>query len=220
MVAVATASQQGSELTTMGGRIQWARRRKEMTQEQVADLVGKARATVVQYEKGRIFPPVKEVENLATILGVSPEFLAFGRHGVEGMNNAAEEIVALPEVTEGADGKLYTSGAFAVPRKLFAEKDVDPQKARMFFLKHDEAEFNFATGDRLILDQSIKAVDLDHDLFLIQSSNGPHVVRREPNFIGGPKGSAVLTTGRGVSQTVKTKELEVLGAIIGKFSLA
>lgn len=209
---------EGVSLKTMGGRIAWSRLRKKMTQADVAQRVGKSRATVVQYEKDNIVPPIPEVERLAIVMGVSPEFLAFGRHGVDAMLNAAEEVITIPEVAEGSKG-LFSTGAFAVPSKVFEGKDIEPSKARMFVVSRDETEFGYHVGDRLILDTSVKTVETDHDLYLVQTPEGAVVVRREPNFVGGTKGHVVLTTGRGVSQTVKLKDLDVLGAVMGKFSL-
>lgn len=205
------------DLRTMGGRIAWSRMRLNLTQAEVARRAFKSRATVVQYENNNITPPIEEIVKLSVALDVSPEFLAFGRQGVDGLQNAAEEIIAVEEISEGRDG-TYVSGKFAIPRKVFEEKGVEPGKARMFVLNHEENQFDFSIGDRLILDTGVKEIVRDHDLYLLNTSSGATVVRREP--IGAPKGSIMFTTGRGVSKTLKPGSLDIVGAVVGKFSLS
>lgn len=209
----------GLDLHTMGGRIAWSRLRREMTQAAVAKNLGLSRATIVQYEKDNILPPIPAVERLAKVLDVSPEFLAFGRQGVDALNNAAEEIVTMAEVSQGSSG-LFESGAFAMPKKVFEGKDMDTTRTKMFVLDHDEDEFGFSDGDRLIIDQGVKDIHAsDHILFLVETSDGPAVMRREPNVGAADKGEVVLTNGRGVSQAIREKSFKVLGAINGVLSL-
>lgn len=209
----------GLDLKTMGGRIAWARLRANLTQADVAKSLGNSRVTIVQYEKNNITPPIPVVERLATRLAVSPEFLAFGRQGLDALSNAAEEIVTITEMSEGKRGAFFESGAFAMPRRLFEGKDIDPANARMMVLEHDEPEFDLKKGDRVVIDQSVKALS-DHDLYLIRADQGAVVVRREPNVVGTTKGRVILTTGRGNRQTVAAKDVKVLGAIVGQFALA
>lgn len=210
----------GLDLNTMGGRISWARLRANLTQADVAKALDKSRVTIVQYEKNNIVPPIPEVEKLAGKLNVSPEFIAFGRQGVDALANAAEEIVTISEMSEGKRGALFQSGSFAMPRRLFDAKGVDPAKARMVIVETDEPEFGLKKGDHIVLDQSIKSFDSEHSMFLIRADKGSVVVRRDPNVVGTTKGKVILTTGRGTRQTVNAKDVNVLGAIIGEFSLA
>lgn len=207
------------DLRTMGGRIAWARLRKKMTQAEVAKATQKSRATIVQYEKDNIRPPVEEVEKLATVLDVSPAFIAFAQQGIEGLSNAAEEVITIPEITEGKDG-TYQSSVFAIPRKFFEGRNIAPDKARMFVLNHGEDEFRLSAGDRVLIDTSVKEIGRNHDLYLLNSPEGVAVIRREPNFLGGQKGQSLITTGRGVSQQIRTKDLDIVGAIVGNLSLS
>lgn len=212
-------SDKGLDLTTMPGRIAWARMRRQMTQEAVAKKLDMSRATIVQYEKGNITPPIPAVERLSKVLDVSPEFLAFGRQGVNALNNAAEEIITVAEVSQGSRG-LFETGAFAMPKSLFDGKDIDTARTKMFVLKHDEDEFGFSKGDRLIIDQGAKDInDSNHVLFLIETPQGPVVVRREPNVGTTHKGKVFLTNGNGITQTMDAKSFKVLGAVNGVLSL-
>lgn len=207
------------DLSTMGGRMAWARLRKKMTQLDVANLTSKSRATIVQYEKDNINPPVKEVQKIATALGVSPEFLAFGRHGVEGLINAAEEVITVPEISEGRDG-IYTSGGFAVPRRVFDSRNLDVAKVRMYVLNQEQPAFGYHAEDRLIVDTTVGELQQGYDIYLLKGDDGLAVVRREPNFGGGAKGMVTVTSGSGATHQVKAKGLDIVGAVVGKFSLS
>ena len=45
---------------TLGDRLAFLRRQRGFTQKQFSELVGKARATIIQYEQGRLQPPTSE----------------------------------------------------------------------------------------------------------------------------------------------------------------
>ena len=48
--------------------IKEARRRKKLTQEQLAEQLGVQRAVVSKYETGRITPSVKQAQKIAAVL--------------------------------------------------------------------------------------------------------------------------------------------------------
>lgn len=201
------------DLSTVGGRISWARIRKELRQEDVAKKLGKSRATIVQYEKNNINPPVAQVERLAEELDVSPEFLAFGRQGVDAVRNNKTTMVTVPEMSMGSK-RLFQSGEAALPKRFFDRQDISPERTRMFVLDHDEAEFMFFEGDSIAVDQSAK--DLKHsdrDLFLCQiGEQRPAVYRREGVT---QTGKVKLTNGKGVSHMYVIDEITVIGSVHG-----
>lgn len=214
-------SSEGIDLNTMGGRISWARLRREMTQNDLSKAAGKSRATVVQYEQNNIEPPLEVIRNMAEVLHVAPEFIAFGRHGgLDGTANAAVEIVPIKQIRVGRDGGLFEVGNFAVPREIFEGKDINPEKVHMVALDHDEPAFAYHAHDRLLVDTSIKEITSGYEQYLLKGDIGVTVVRREPNFVGGQKGTVLLSTGTGTSQQVKTRDLDIVGAVVGKFSLS
>ena len=55
-----------------GKKIQRARKAKNLTQKQLAEILGLATGTVQQYELGKRQPPLKTVEKIADVLSVSP----------------------------------------------------------------------------------------------------------------------------------------------------
>lgn len=47
------------------------RRRKGLTQTQLADLIGVQRAVISKYESGMVEPPIKTLQKIANALGIS-----------------------------------------------------------------------------------------------------------------------------------------------------
>ena len=66
---------QTSEPKEIGQRIRNIRRSKEMTQEELGQLVGVSRATINKYEAGTVNFPRDRVELLSKALNVSPSYL-------------------------------------------------------------------------------------------------------------------------------------------------
>lgn len=202
------------DLSTMGGRITWARIRKELRQQDVADRLGKSRATIVQYEQNNIMPPIPEVERLADTLDVSPAFLAFGQHGVDTKTNKSDEMVTVAEMSKGSRG-LFESGSFAMPRAFFRDKDINLSRTKAFVIDHDELEFGFYKDDRIIIDQSVKDFN-GNDMFLVQIDGGsPMIVRRQGTY-----GDKVrLMSGDSQTHNYDPDTIKVLGAVNGVLGL-
>lgn len=206
-------------LSTVGGRITWSRIRKELRQEDVAKKLGKSRATIVQYEKDNINPPVAQIERLAKLLDVAPEWLAFARQGVEAMRHGkAEEVVTMGEMSVGGRKGHFESGAVALPRAFFANRDINLERTKMFVLDHDEDEFQFYDGDRLIVDQSATEIgDESRRMFLVEiDGNKPSVVARESMT---NTGKVRLMDGAGKTHLYPIESVKVLGAINGVLAL-
>lgn len=56
-----------------------ARVNAELKQRQLADLMGVNVGTIVNWEKGRTFPNVDQVNKLSEILGIPYDYLRFGK---------------------------------------------------------------------------------------------------------------------------------------------
>lgn len=209
-------------LKTVGGRIAWARIQSRLRQEDVAKKLGKSRATIVQYEKDNIRPPSAVLERLAKIVNATPEFLAFARQGVDALRSGkAEQVVTMPEMHVGGARGLFETGGFAMPKKIFEDKDINIARTKFVMLEQDDPEFGFAKDDHIVLDQSINDIeDSRAVLFLIQPNNGKAcVMRREANG-GGRKGEVSLTNGHGVTSSMRKTSFKVLGGVKGMLSLA
>ena len=60
------------DIIEFGKRVKAARKKKKLTQVQLADIIGKKEATIRKYENGTIEAPWNVIEAIATALDVSP----------------------------------------------------------------------------------------------------------------------------------------------------
>lgn len=60
------------DVIEFGKRVKNARKKKKLTQTQLADIIGKKEATIRKYENGSIEAPWNVIEDIATALDVSP----------------------------------------------------------------------------------------------------------------------------------------------------
>lgn len=201
------------DMSTIGGRVAYARLRKEMTQVELGALVSKSRATIVQYEQNNITPPVEVIETLARHLGVEPEFIAFGKQGISGMKNASEEVVIVPEITFGKDGE-YASGGYGLPRKMADQFGVSRTGCKVYVLGQDAPAFDLRAGDRLITDTKADSFSAHHDFYLVRSGGRAELIRREPAFEKSGK-KVTIVTANGKAHTVDPAQIEFIGTVIG-----
>jgi transcriptional regulator with XRE-family HTH domain len=196
---------------TVGDRIRWARERKELTQKELAKYVGKSRAAVVQYEMGRIAAPLSVVNQLANVLDVPPEFLAFGRTGLPGVANAQEDVTVLEEITRGRDG-LYTSGGWGMPSNVLSGHRDSIKKVKAINLTLDEPFFDMKTGDRVFVDT---AATIEKDgFYVIETVFGHRVVRIKTGFTGALR---IVHGVDGTEEVLDSDSLPVVGLVVATF---
>lgn len=94
------------DVIEFGKRVKTARKKKKLTQTQLADIIGKKEATIRKYENGTIEAPWNVIEDIAVALDISPFDLtvdveqlrsdvklqdeiakAFGENGLELLND-------------------------------------------------------------------------------------------------------------------------------------
>jgi len=203
----------GLDLSTLGGRLAYARLKEEVTQETLAEAIDKVRGTINAYEANTIKPPIAVVEILAKVLKVSPSFLAFGEHGVKAApnGNAAENTVSVEEVTFGRDGR-FVSGAFAMPRTLAQSFVAEVRDLKIFVLDHDAPAFNLRAGARIFADTSADAISPSHDTYLIEVIGGMEIVRAHAGLT--KSATIELEDSRGKRSNVQLSKLKVLGAVV------
>lgn len=61
--------------STFGERLRELREKKQLTQQQVGDLIDKTRTTINAYEIGKTIPPANVVKKLALLYGVTTDYL-------------------------------------------------------------------------------------------------------------------------------------------------
>lgn len=196
----------------LGQRLASVRQKRGLTQKQFSELVGKSRATIVQYEQGRLHPPIQQIETMAKVLDVPPELIAFGRLGLNGLNSESADVTSLPEV-ELTDGKETIGGGHGLGHKLVAHLGVEPDTSRIYVLANAAPAFGFAKGDRVIVNQQTDLVH-DHRLYAFRTRSGVAVARLLAR-LSTSSSRVNLNGGDGGTTSHEPAELDVLGVIVG-----
>lgn len=198
-------------LVDVGARIAAARQRAGWTQLQLSRHMGKSRGTIVQYEQGRIEPPLGQVEAIASALDVSPEFLAFGRQGISGFGEAAEPVVSVAEI-EYADGEGRVTGAYGLTESLASDRGIDREKAKVVVLPHPAPAFGLAARDRVIVNPT-DALEEEDKLYLLRTRRGVDVIKLLPN-LSARDDVVKVHDSSGETHSYERRELQVLGRIV------
>lgn len=86
--------------------LKYAREKKNMTQKEVADLIGVAKSTYSLYESGNREPNVQTIKKIADTLNISADDLL-------GLNNAPNTVAAHFDGDEFTDDELDDIRAYA-----------------------------------------------------------------------------------------------------------
>lgn len=113
------------DLPTFGARLKYARERAKLSQEELAQRLGKdARQTVGRWERDKFEPSLNEIVRLAVILDVDRNWLAFG------------------------DGAPHPLPAVEAYLKTPRGKELDPEMAELL-RRHSHSLFQTPTPTRL-----------------------------------------------------------------------
>jgi transcriptional regulator with XRE-family HTH domain len=197
----------------IGGRIALARQNKGWTQKELSERLGKSRGTIVQYEQGRIEPPIRQIEAMAELLDVAPELLAFGRQGITGLSEKTADVAPVLEVRAGV-----VIGAYGLPERLVSDFGIDPDGATVFVLEHAASAFGLAAGDRIIVNNGTQ-LDREDALYALRTRRGVDVVRLLPNLSTHDE-AVKINDGSGETRSYEQDELDVLGRIVGSIRAA
>ena len=91
----------------VGKRIKALRKTRGLTQEQLAEKLGVQRATISNYEIGRRSPHLKELEKIASILGVSLDYFGIGTNEVHDLIARAKMIFDNEEIPYQEKANVY-----------------------------------------------------------------------------------------------------------------
>ncbi|RLI78368.1 transcriptional regulator [Archaeoglobales archaeon] len=75
MVVFLPNKKRGERMSTIISKLKSIRQLKNLSQQQLADLVGVSRESIAAYENGRVRPSLPVLLKLAKVLGVKPEDL-------------------------------------------------------------------------------------------------------------------------------------------------
>ena len=98
------------EKEEIGKKIRILRKTRGLTQQQLADKLNVKRATISNYEIGRRSPHIKELEDIAEVLGVNLDYFGFG-------GSAAVDLVARAKV-------LFEDNSISAEEKSKAYREI------------------------------------------------------------------------------------------------
>lgn len=196
----------------LGQRLALARQQRGLTQKQFSDLVGKSRATIIQYEQGRLQPPVQQIVIMAKALDVAPELIAFGRQGITGLGTSAASVSSLPEV-EVDGGEEVVSGGHGLAKSLVDHLGIEPENARVYVLVEAAPAFGLGRGDRIIVNHQ-QALTHESRLYALRTGRGVAVARLLPNLAASST-RVNLNGGHGETAAYDARDLDVLGLVVG-----
>lgn len=162
MIAVASENGFGAPMltgTTVGERIRSARDAKKMTQLDLATKLGVSRAAVGQWEIDSTSPSIQKVKEAAQLLGVDPEWIAYGvRAGETKIVYRSPQRDDMSFVREEAFGETVEDRvegqAYGLPAKLFQRLRANPETVFLFEVPGHSVAPEYEYGDLVIVDEA------------------------------------------------------------------
>lgn len=93
-----------------GKRIQEARKRKGLTQKELANMLGLATGTIQQYELEKRRPKAETIEKMSLILSLEPIEILTGRNSEEWERRFEAEIKYAEDTQREVENYIYTKG--------------------------------------------------------------------------------------------------------------
>ena len=101
-------------VTLFGEALQRARQNKELTQQELADMVSTSRSAIANWEAGRRLPDMVMIERLSKCLDVD----------VMALWKASEPSASRPVVMAVDDERIALSGAVSVLKRVFPSAEI------------------------------------------------------------------------------------------------
>ncbi|NTZ20897.1 helix-turn-helix domain-containing protein [Paenibacillus sp. JMULE4] len=108
-------------MSSLGSRIRECRRRRGYTQAQMADKLGMTEANFSSYERDKSQPPSEKLSQIASILGVSTDYLLFG----DFEDKLQEKSDLLDDHLKNSE--FFSTALFIIKRLALKYKDIIPQ---------------------------------------------------------------------------------------------
>lgn len=145
---------------TVGGRIEAARKARDMTQQQLSAQLGVSRGAVGQWEINATSPAIAKMEEVAKILDVTPEWLSYGveNNGMRLVHQVASNdgVHWVDEVEFGLEfGQTKELSKWAIP-ETYMRRDLRaaPGYTVLSMINGSDAEPDYRDGDLVFVDQS------------------------------------------------------------------
>lgn len=148
------------KMTTVGDRVEEARKAKDMTQLDLAKRLGISRAAVGQWEINATSPSIAKLEEVAMVLGVEPQWLAYnvkqGEPRIVYRSAERDNIQWLSELSFGDSvDEPVEGGKWGVPADyLIRELHADPEKTALCTINSHAVEPEYEYGDKVFVDRA------------------------------------------------------------------
>ena len=204
--------EQDKVVSTLGGRLQYARRVAGITQEELGVAVELTRSSIAQYEGGHATPPLEVIFKLAASVGVDPRFLIFGDESGEAHDAfAGGRLVPVGHPTDDA---AFAQPVVGLPSMIVSEFGAKTKELRFLALAVSAPHFGLCEGSYLLLETGLERIAADGLIYAVNSSAGLALVRSEPQF-GAPQANMLqLTDGHGQGRQVEASDLVPAGRLL------
>lgn len=151
---------QGLHVNTVGDRIIEARKAKDMTQLDLSKRLGISRAAVGQWEINSTSPSITKLEEVAHVLGVEPQWLAYnvtsGEPRIVYRSPERANIHWVPELTFGDSiNDTHEEDQWGVPAEyLSRELHATIAKTVICHVNGHAVEPDYEYGDKVFIDRS------------------------------------------------------------------
>lgn len=136
-----------TELRTFGSRLRALRSSKQVSQAELARLIGRHQSTIGPYERDEYMPARDIVERLASALDSSPEYLLFGRSPQRPSVPVLGRLTAAGTIESGSNAMI--SGQIALPH----------DRVVALLVTDDSMHPAFSQGD-MALAESVRSGDI------------------------------------------------------------
>lgn len=197
----------------IGDRIRACREAKKLSQNDLGKFIGRTRSAVAQWENGYAPPSIFDVEDMATVLGVSPAYLAYG------VSPSMDDAMVIPMVEYQDERRTQQVAQIALDKPLMGRLvQVAPRSAIKAVVAPNPVG-DVHKGDRLIIDDSVRSVNNpeEHEFFLLWNQR-PMLAEIGPDL--DPDMVSISISGSGSERTVIAKDkLHVLGRVVSRVTM-
>jgi len=203
---------------TVGARIKSAREKAQLTQLEIAKLLGLSRAAVAQWELDTTSLSIQRSAELAKLLDVTPQWIAFGIDAKPVIQFVEHPgTVSIPEVMFGSKAsEIETLNNWTVPNEYLKSElhCLSTDKLIIWRVEGDDMAPSYSYGDKVIVDTNAKRPS-PSGVFLLWDGIGPSLRNVSVVPSGGKSIARVSTGNGGDSYEVPVEKLVVIGRARG-----
>ena len=201
----------------VGSRIREARNEKDMSQGDLAKLLGISRASIAQWETGVTSPAINTIEIVAKLLNKRPEALAFGVTSEPKIVYREPEdsgYYKIPEIRFGdSPDDREVIGSWGAPIDwIKGDIRADPKDLIVFSVVTDDLGPQIERGDKVIVDTSNDRPSPPGN-FLHWDGLGATI--NKMSAVPSGKKTTVRVSGGQDSYEIDSSKVSIIGRIVG-----